>query len=144
MGYSTEFNGELKFKNELTASELSEVKKFLGNDCRDHPEWGEPDLYYVDLEFLDDFSGLKWDGAEKTYGMIELVNMITRNMRGRLQYAGFGFTGELFAQGEDYDDRWKLVIDNEGIAKKREVVIVGDTVVCPHCESKFFVEKDQD
>ncbi len=144
MGYSTDFNGELKFKEELRASELSEIKKFLEEDCRNHPEWGNLDLYYVDLELLDDFSGLQWNGAEKTYGMVDVVNMIIKNMRGRLKYTDFGFIGELFAQGEDYDDRWKLVINNEGFAEKREIVIVGETVTCPHCESKFFIEKSKE
>ena len=81
MGYSTEFKGEIKFRNELTASQLSDVSAFLTEDCRDHPEWGNTDLYYVDLELLKDFSGLQWNGAEKTYGMVGIVNRITDKMR---------------------------------------------------------------
>ena len=35
MGYSTTFKGELKFKNELTASQIALLKSFLGKDRRD-------------------------------------------------------------------------------------------------------------
>ncbi len=66
MGYSTDFKGELKFNYELKASELNDVKKFFSEDCRDHDEWlNSTGLYYVDLEFTEDFSGIKWNGAEK-------------------------------------------------------------------------------
>ena len=139
MGYSTEFKGELKFKEEMSASQLAEIKKFLDGESSDHPEWGNPNNYYVDLEFLDDFSGLKWNGAEKTHGMVEVVNMITANMRERLKYSGFGFYGELNAQGEDMDDRWNLVINDLGVAEKREAVIVGDRACCPECGHNFIL-----
>ena len=140
MGYSTDFTGELKFKEEMTASELSEIKKFLSEDCREHPEWQNDKLYYVDLEFLDDFSGLRWNGTEKTYGMVEVINMITSNMINRLQYTGFGFTGELQAQGEEFDDRWMLIINGEGIAERKEVSIIGSRVECPNCNHNFTVD----
>lgn len=140
MGYSTEFKGELMFKNELSASELSEVKKFLGEDCRDHPEWGNKKSSYVDLEFLDDFSGLKWNGAEKTYGMVEVVNMIINIMRDRFKRQGFGFVGTLQAQGEDMDDRWALVINSDGTAERKDITLSGNKITCPHCEQDFFVD----
>ena len=41
MGYSTSFTNKLLFTKELKASELAELKKFLGADCREHPEWGK-------------------------------------------------------------------------------------------------------
>lgn len=63
MGYTTNFKGELKFTKELKASELAKLSSMLGEDCREHPEWDyEGPLYYIDLELLEDFSGIKWDG----------------------------------------------------------------------------------
>jgi len=141
MGYSTEFKGELKFIRELTASQLSEVSKFINEDCRDHPEWENTDNYYVDLELLKDFSGLKWNGAEKTYGMVDIVNMIIVNMSKKCP--DFGLVGKLSAQGEDFDDRWSLVV-NDGEAKREEVVIVGAKITCPNCEHVFIVEEAND
>lgn len=82
MGYTTNFKGELKFTKELKASELAKLSSMLGEDCREHPEWDyEGPLYYIDLELLEDFSGIKWDGSEKTYSMTSMVNLIIREMR---------------------------------------------------------------
>lgn len=39
MGYDTQFDGILKFKNELTLPQLAKIRTFLGEDCREHPEW---------------------------------------------------------------------------------------------------------
>ena len=136
MGYSTDFKGELKFTNELKASEISKVNSFLGEDCRDHPEWGEAKLFFVDLDLLPDFSGLKWSGAEKTYGMVEVVNMLMLNVQ--IDFPSFGLEGKLLAQGEDIDDRWELVIEN-GVAVKRDIPQTGQRVECPHCEGHFYL-----
>ena len=113
MGYTTEFQGELEFTNELTATQLAEVKKFLGEDCREHPEWDSDGMTWIDLEFTDDFSGLQWDGGEKTYDLVEKVNMIIRIMNEK--HSNFGLKGELLAQGEEMGDIWKLKIEG-GIA----------------------------
>lgn len=139
MGYSTTFKGELKFTTEPTAKQLAALKQMLGEDCRDHPEWGAKDLYYIDLAFLDDFSGLMWDGAEKTYDLDKTVNVVINVMR--QQWPEFGLAGMLSAQGESFDDRWVLVIGENGFAEKRDVVITGQTVTCPHCETKFILEE---
>ena len=140
MGYSTEFKGEIKFKRELTASQLAEVREFLGEDCRDHPEWeGAENLYGVDLEFNEDFSGLRWNGMEKTYDMVNVVNMIIANTRKSIP--DFGFTGMLNAQGEDYNDRWTLTFDKKGWAKMVRVPLAGKVIVtCPECGGEFFLE----
>jgi len=141
MGYSTDFKGELKFCYELSVSELSEVKKFFGEDCRDHGDWeGTLGLYYVDLEFLDDFSGVKWNGAEKTHDMVGVVNMITETMS--RSYPDFCFNGKLLAQGEDLEDRWELVIDGNGVAKRKDIVIPGSRVECPNCNCSFILETE--
>lgn len=138
MGYSTEFKGELKFAKELTASQLAKLQSMCGEDCRDHPEWNAKGLYYVDLELTKDFSGLKWSGAEKTYGMVEIVNVVTAQMR--KEWPDFTLVGSLHAQGEDMEDRWVLVMDPEGIAQKQEIVISGERITCPICEGKFILE----
>lgn len=139
MGYSTKFKGSLKFTEELTASQLAKLKRFFGEDCRDHPEWiGTSDLSYIDLKFLEDFSGIEWDGAEKTYSLEKLVNVVILNMR--QEYPAFGLSGKLAAQGESFDDRWELVIGEDGLAHHINVVIVGTKLTCPHCEEQFVLE----
>lgn len=139
MGYHTEFKGELKFTTELTATQLATLKKMLGEDCRDHPEWNAPNLYYIDLKLLDDFSGLEWDGSEKTYDMPELVNVVISQMR--KQWPDFGLSGVLAAQGEDVEDRWELFFGDDGSAQKRALVISGKRIKCPHCEGTIILEE---
>lgn len=135
MGYSTSFDGELKFTKELTASQLAKVKTFLGEDCRDHDEWeGAAGMTYIDLELTDDFSGLKWDGGEKTYQLTEKVNLVIREMQ--KVYPDFGLEGSLIAKGESRDDRWVLLIEN-GIAVEKEYAPIGGEIQCPHCGEYF-------
>ena len=50
-------------------------------DCRKHPEWGDTNLSYIDLQLTDDFSALEWDGSEKTYNLQDKVNLIIREMK---------------------------------------------------------------
>lgn len=141
MGYSTNFVGELKFASEPTASQLAALNAILGQDVREHKEWSVPDssyVNYIDLELLPDFTGLKWSGAEKTYGLEESVNIVTREMR--KVWPEFRLIGQLNAQGEDFEDRWTLQVDDEGYATKQPVVIEGKRVTCPHCDGKFIVE----
>ena len=139
MGYSTTFKGELKFTTDLTAKQLGKVKSFLGEDCREHPEWGATGMTYIDLELLDDFSGLKWDGSEKTYNLTEKTNLIIDEMR--KEYPEFGLEGKLLAQGEDIDDRWILSIE-DGKAVEKKIEIKGQKVKCPHCDETFILETE--
>ena len=138
MGYTTSFKGELKFTYDLSGKELKKLKSFLGEDCRQHPEWNRIDLTYIDLELKDDFSGIGWDGSEKTYDLTEKVNLIIDEMRKEFQ--NFGFEGIMTAQGEDIEDRWTLAIE-KGKAVKREVVIKGQKIECPHCGETFILEE---
>jgi hypothetical protein len=138
MGYTTEFKGELKFTRELKGSELAKLKTILGEDCREHPDWKTKNLYYIDLELTDNFDGLQHDGAEKTYEMVELVNTVIKVMRETVP--DFNLTGQLHAQGEDFDDRWTLEMVN-GKATKRKIALTGKIIECPHCEEKFELEE---
>lgn len=138
MGYTTTFKGDLKFTNELSASQLAHLKTFMGEDCREHPEWNAKDLYYIDLELNDDFSGVRWNGMEKTYSMEKLVNVVIVEMRKK--YPDFALSGTFSAQGEDAEDRWTLSIGEDGMAKKTKVPIVGQRITCPSCEHTFILE----
>lgn len=139
MGYTTTFKGILQFDPELTAKQLAAINKILGEDCRDHPEWNADGLYCIDLELTDDFSGIEWDGMEKTYQMEALVNVVIEEMR--KQWPDFGLKGKLAAQGEDIEDRWELLIV-DGLAVRRDIVIAGKRIICPCCDEEFIIEQD--
>jgi len=56
MGYTTKFKGKLKFTTKLSPKQLTKIKSFLGEDCRNHPEWNKNNLTYEDrwcLKFID-------------------------------------------------------------------------------------------
>lgn len=141
MGYSTSFSGELLFTTEPKASELAELNKFLGEDCRQHPEWGNTSLSYIDLKLSKDFSGLEWDGSEKTYDLVDKVNLLIENMQKK--YPHFGLSGELLAQGEEIGDIWRLVIKNNTAEEVRVDLSHKKKVTCPHCSEDFFLEEEE-
>ena len=127
MGYTTTFDGELLFADELIASQLAALKSMCGEDCREHPEWSVTSLTYIDLELNTDFTGLQWDGSEKTYDLVEKVNLVLTQMRKR--WPNFSLKGQLKAQGEDFQDRWLLTIGTNGFAQRVDVALK-DRIVC--------------
>lgn len=142
MDYSTEFEGKLLFKKELVASQLAYLQTILGEDCREYPEWNEPDLSYIDLKLTPDFDGILWSDDDRLYvdyypedKTVECVNLVIRLMRER--WPDFGLEGRLVAKGEDVDDRWNLVIGKDGFAKKVDVPLPGEPIECPHCGGRF-------
>lgn len=143
MGYTTRFEGVLRFARDLTTAELRILNSILGEDCRDHPEWGaDCDVAWIDLEITGDFSGLKWNGAEKSYFMEKQVNTVIRAMRTRVP--DFALVGVLHAQGEDLEDRWDLVIGDDGLVRKVPNPPKGIRIECPHCRRRFYHEMPQD
>ena len=145
MGYSTEFKGRLEIVPELTASQLGKLSSYLGEDVREHPEWGvNADkclFYFIDLQLTKDFKALEWNGSEKTYGMVEAVNFIIQEMRKELP--AFSLIGRLLAHGDDIDDRWELVVEGGGLASKIDWVSpAGRKVTCPECEHQFYLPED--
>lgn len=129
MGYSTDFEGTLKFNRELSASEIAQVSDWL-NDDMDTPrsdELADKLGYekgskfrdgYVDLEINKEFSGLKWNGAEKTYGMVDSLNVI---LHGLSKFEPpVSLEGSMMAYGEERSDVWKIEI-KDGKAVRVEV-----------------------
>lgn len=141
MGYSTSFSGNLIFAKELKASELSELNKFLEEDCRDHPEWGNTNLTYIDLKLNNDFNGLEWNGSEKTYDLVEKVNFVIDKMQNKCP--DFELTGELLAQGEEVGDIWRLVMENNVAYARKIDLSHKKKITCPHCDKEFFLEEDK-
>ena len=55
------------------------------------------------------------------------------------KYPHLQFNGILQAQGEDYDDRWQLIVKNNKVSRK-DIVLKGQKVTCPHCDEDFILE----
>jgi hypothetical protein len=139
MGYQTKFQGQLHFTCELSASERAHLEEFFNADIREHREWGKSDEYatYIDLQFTEDLSGIEWNpDADKTYGMRTAVNVIIKEMK-KIK-PEFGLSGKLLAQGENLEDRWALIIGEDGYAKEVGTPPVDEKIQCPHCKQLFF------
>lgn len=122
MGYNTKFEGELRFTAPMSVGALAVLDNLLGEDRRLHPEWDAPDtFYYIDLELTSDQLGLKWDGSEATYGMVDAVNTVIQEMRKVMPE--FGLAGMMLAQGDEVGDVWILEFGENGFAVKRRVEI---------------------
>jgi hypothetical protein len=135
MGYNTDFKGSIKISAQSTLDQIKELKKFFGEDVRNHPDWVPPEmkneyLTYINLEFSDDYE-IQWDGSEKTYNMVEMINLIRWNMGKK--FLGFSFSGSMLAQGEEIGDVWQLVFDENGTAVKKEIEMPGEIIECPEC-----------
>lgn len=135
MGYNTQFEGCLKFTQELTGTQLAALNLMLEEDCREHPEWGAENLTHIDLQLTNDFSGIEWNGAEKTYDLVEKVNLIICEMK--KVCPDFGLEGQLLAQGEEFGDIWKLIIGEDGFARSQKLTSSGNPTTCPHCGEDF-------
>jgi hypothetical protein len=138
MGYNTEFKGSFTFKNELTTPQMAKLNTILGEDVRDHKNWPMGyECTFIDLEFTPDFTGLQWDNSEKSHDMEDMLNLIMEIMQSYM--SGFHFEGEMIAQGEDIDDRYRIVIEND-FAVRKEIDMTGKKIKCPLCEGDFYLE----
>ena len=147
MGYTTTFQGALKFTKELTMPELRHLQRVLGKDARS----GLPAdavkfidkawlLDYIDLKVAPGYDGVCWNGQEKSYRMEYQVAFVLAYMRAT--YPDFGLSGYMDAQGEDIDDRWQLVIqDGQPVVVQKSPK--GRKVRCPHCETEFYIDDER-
>ena len=140
MGYTTEFEGVLKFTSPLTAEQELFLKTIIPDDgCEDsenHPDWIKPKGYngYVQLVVSQDGSGIVWDGNEKFYDAVDAVNTVIMTMQSK--FPEFGLSGYLDAQGEEVGDVWMLMIV-DGKAVRKDSPKSDDIVTCPHCDEQF-------
>jgi hypothetical protein len=143
LGYQTDYKGKLLFTRELMAKELAFLNTMLGEDVREHREWGdlskydENGLYYLEFKLTKELDGIEWDGAEKFDSAVGSVNFLIDRMK--TIAPDFGFKGTINAQGEDVDDRWRLAIEN-GKAIRVDVKPKGKKIKCPNCGESFYYD----
>lgn len=119
MGYSTQYKGKLEISPPLDIPRLVALDAILGEDPRDHPEWGNQEFYGVDLELTKDKKFLQWNHTEKSYSLDKQAELVIREMR--KQFPDFCLSGRIRAQGEEMDDRWAFVIvDDKAVVTKLE------------------------
>lgn len=137
MGYSAHYTGEFTFSQEINRQGIVLLTPILGGgaDLRES-KWRDylwssgvkaaPDLHRVDLEFNDDFTGLKYTESGNSISwasMVDAVKLVTDLLRSL--HPDIKLQGSMEAVGED-GERWKIVIDEAGIAKEVRGKVVYD------------------
>ena len=142
MGYDTDYKGALLFSNEdtLTAKELRYLTSILREDVREHKEWRifinkDSYLTYIDFELMDDFSGIRHNGAEKSHSQVDAINLIKALMEHEFKKP-FILKGKILCQGEDIEDRWLLSMNEDGIASRIDISLES-VITCPSCGHRF-------
>ncbi len=139
MGYTTNFQGTIKITPELKASEIKFIQGMFGDMREWNPKEAEQlDMTHFDFEFNEDFTGIGWNGAEKFYDADKCMKYVVDATIKK--YPHLKFNGILQAQGEDFDDRWQLIVKDNKVSRK-EVVLKGKKIKCPHCEEDFILEE---
>lgn len=143
MGYNTDFAGELNFTNKISAAELELLNQFLNSvDARERTDWDNPaGVSWIELELVLDSdeqaTGIKWNGAGKTYDMDKALELVLREMR--KQFPDFGLKGTLVGQGQDIDDRFSVIVDGADVSVLPLGLDNDLHVRCPQCGHSFLI-----
>lgn len=128
MGYSTYFEDEIYISPEPTARVIAFIQNYY-DEVNDR----------LDLEFTKEMMSLHHNGAEKSRlneeMMQEFIDACVE------KFPNIVFNGTLKASGEEYDDRWLLVVD-ENKARREEQILTGKKVTCPFCEEEFRLDAE--
>lgn len=138
MGYTTTFQGKISITPELTAPQIRFIKS-LHDNLRDIAP-ADAKLYGLDYqqwELNENLDGLEWDGGEKFYKADKCMEyLVAKTLE---KFPELKFNGIITAQGEEFDDRWKLTVKNNKVTRT-EIKLKGQKVTCPHCEEDFILE----
>lgn len=107
------------------------------------PPSGQPGLW-CQWRPADDGAIIEWDGGEKFYNSVEWIEYLIDHFLkpgavastvedideqdARIRNFTFDhvLNGEVYAQGEDYDDRWKLAVENNVVKTAQAVITYPD------------------
>lgn len=144
MGYSTDFKGVLRFTKEPDRKVLAALaNEILGEWIHSWP-WSEfpKGAYHVDLELTDEFDGIQWNGMEKTYGMLEVVQWLCGIVLPAFD-PELSLEGTFVCQGEDIEDRWILSV-KDGKAERIKQSLSREVVECPECNQRVMMPYSED
>lgn len=117
MGYTTEFEGQLKLSRVLDLKEYKEMEEISSKDWRDDPT--KPG-YYCQWVVTEDGKYLEWDGNEKFYDYVEWLEWLIKNF---FEPKGIILNGSLEWDGEEKGDVGKITVkDNVVTVKEGKIV----------------------
>ena len=154
MGYTTEFEGSIRVEPPLSAEEVSYLVKFsdtrrmnrrngpyyVEDDAwnskdiinSNSPPDGQPGLWCQWIP-TEDGEAIEWNGSEKFYDSAQWMKYLIEHFIGSEPKArkeldfltGHVCNGEIRAQGEDPNDRWKLIVKDNKVFKAEAIVTFG-------------------
>lgn len=118
MGYTTRFDGHIKFSRQLTLDEKNQLDDIAEDR---HDEAGAPSTY---CQWVTDKHGyyLEWDGNEKFYAYVEWLEWLIEN---KFKKWGVVLNGSLKWQGEDNEDIGIITV-KDNVVKAQEATITYD------------------
>lgn len=111
MGYTTEFSGSFQIDPPLSRELARTLNAFCdqrhGGDI--YTFEGCPSLW-CDWAFSKDGTSMYWNGSEKSYEMTKWARYLKHKF-----FPTHKVTGRIKARGEDFDDIWEMIANDNGI-----------------------------
>ena len=141
MGYTTDFSGSIRIDPPLTKAEQIRVNDF----AEERHEGAEFPGIWCQWVATEDGTELEWDGGEKFYNSAAWMRWLISTYLADTGLATHTLNGEIDAQGEDPDDRWRLYVVDNVVSVETAEFVFGDPVVEPEREVRrtFAVTLDE-
>lgn len=121
MGYHTDYQGRVDIDPPLSPEIVATLKKF--NDTR-HEGAGYPAVW-CPWRPTANGTGLLWDGREKPYeGEAWMRYLINRYFAGK-----HVLNGRFEAQGDEEDDHWLLIVENNQVRREDLPPVIGKAAI---------------
>jgi hypothetical protein len=145
MGYTTEFSGQISINPPLNEQEIEYLCDFCAtrhmergkgiyyvdashghgdnSDVPDYNNNGKLPGLWCHWVSTDDGTALEWDEGEKFYNAEEWMRFVIDHFLrpGHLApmefLQGHTLNGSILAQGEDINDRWRLIVENNEVSR---------------------------
>lgn len=116
MGYQTNFSGSIVIEPPLTAKEVSDLNSFSyqPHDPNEFPG------HYCQWIATNDGTQIEWDGGEKFYDALEWMQYIVEHF---VLPGHHEANGEIFADGEETDDIWWIVVENNVVTRDEAKIV---------------------
>ena len=110
MGYTTDFSGSISIDPPLTLVEYNALVNFADerHEGKDYPS------YYCQWIPTEDGTALEWDGGEKFYYPVQWMEYLIEHFL----KDNHTLNGVIDAQGEEADDRWRLIVKDNVVTEQ--------------------------
>ena len=134
MGYNTEFIGSLHFNKPLSLKEKEHFDTFKNDmNNKNSSKYTKEDICFFEFDISNDNSYIYWDNTEKPYDISAKLKLFIKFMLEN--NSDFELNGELLAQGENIEDRYKIIVNKNTITEE----FVEDN----HLELKLYPDREE-